>query len=192
MSLADIKTKINEEARSQIDAILSESEKQRSAIAKDADDQVRNLQNSYRERFAKEEPEILKRREIVAGLDAAKVDLGVRQQLIGEAFDGALRQLAELPKDKYLAFVQALMEKAVESGNEAVLVGKNEKHIDGAWVESYNAAHGTHLSLAEERLPLAGGFVLRKENIDTNCSWDMLVRDVRPELEADVVKRLFS
>lgn len=191
MSLADIKTKINEEARNQIDAILSEGEKQRAAVTKEADDQVRALQTSYKERFAKEEPEILKRREIVAGLDAAKVDLGVRQQLIGEAFDGALKQLAGLAKDKYLAFAQSLMEKAVESGDEIVLVGKNEKHIDGAWVESYNSAHGTHLSLSGDRLSITGGFVLRKENIDTNCSWDMLIRDIRPEIEADVVKRLF-
>ncbi len=191
MSLADIKTKINEEARNQIDAILSEGEKQRAAVMKKADDQVRALQTSYKERFAKEEPEIQKRREIVAGLDAAKVDLGIKQQLIGEAFDGALRQLVGLAKDKYLAFVQSLLEKAVESGNEVVLIGKNEKHIDGAWVDGYNSAHGTHLALAEARLPITGGFVLRKENIDTNCSWDMLIRDVRPEIEADVVKRLF-
>lgn len=192
MSLADIKTKINEEARNQIDAILSEGEKQRAAVTKDADDQVRALQASYKERFAKEEPEIQKRREIVAELDAAKVDLGVRQRLIGETFDGALRMLTELPKDKYLAFAQTLMKKAVDSGNEVVLVGQNEKYIDGAWLESYNAANGTHLSLSAERLPLTGGFVLRKENVDTNCSWDMLIRDIRPELEADVVKRLFS
>jgi V/A-type H+-transporting ATPase subunit E len=191
MSLADIKAKITAEAKSQVDAILEEGKKRSAALAKDADEQIRGIQNSWKERFAKEEPEVARRREIVARLDAARVDLGVRQRIVGEAFDGALRQLADLPKDKYLSFVRALLEKA-GAGNEAVLVGKNERYIDAGWISEYNASHQANLVLSDERLPITGGFVLRQGKIDVNCSWDMLVRDIRPDLEADAVKRLFS
>ena len=159
---------------------------------KQADKEIKTARETYRDRFAKEEPEIAKRREIVANLDAAKVDLGVRQRLVGEAFDGALRLLAELPRDKYLSFVQTLLEKAVETGDETLFVGKDEHHIDGAWLDSYNAGHSTRLSFSGDRLPILGGFVLRNGKIDINCSWDMLTGDIRPEIEADVVKQLFA
>ncbi|MDR1731181.1 MAG: V-type ATP synthase subunit E [Synergistaceae bacterium] len=190
MSLADIKAKINAEAQARIRAIQSDNDAQVSAVAQKADNEIRELQTSYKNRFAKEEPEILKRRQIVAELDANKVDLGVKQRLIGESFEAALRQLSELPKDKYLSFVQKLLEQI--SGEGALFIGKNEKHIDAGWLEAYNGSHKTGFSLASERLPITGGFVLKQGNIDTNCSWDMLVRDIRPDLEADVVKRLFS
>ena len=192
MSLADIKAKINAEAQTQIEAIEAENDASVSAVNKQADNEVKALQNSYKERFAKEEPEILKRRQIVAGLDANKVDLGVKQRLIGEAFEGALRKLTELPHDAYLSFVHILMEKAVVTGDEVLLVGKDERYIDGAWLDSYNASHSTRVSLSGDRLPISGGFVLRNGKIDINCSWDMLVGDIRPEIESDVVKRLFS
>jgi V/A-type H+-transporting ATPase subunit E len=192
MSLADIKAKISAEAQAQIKLIETENDSRVAGVTKQADSEIKTLRETYRNRFAKEEPEIVKRREIVANLDAAKVDLGVRQRLIGEAFDGALRLLADLPREKYLAFAQTLLERAVETGDEVLFVGKNERHIDGAWLDSYNAGHSTRLSFSGDRLPLSGGFVLRNGKIDINCSWDMLVGDIRPEIEADVVKRLFA
>jgi V/A-type H+-transporting ATPase subunit E len=192
MSLADIKAKINAEAQAQIKAIEAENDARLSAVNKQSDGDVKSIQASYKDRFAKEEPEILKRRQIVAGLDASKVDLGVKQRLIGEAFEGALRKLTELPHDEYLSFVHTLMEKAVVTGEEILLVGKNERNIDGAWLDSYNASHSTRLSFSGDRLPISGGFVLRNGKIDINCSWDMLVGDIRPEIEPEVVKRLFS
>ena len=192
MSLADIKAKISAEAQAQIKSIEAENDVRIADVNKQADKEIKTARETYRDRFAKEEPEIAKRREIVANLDAAKVDLGVRQRLVGEAFDGALRLLAELPRDKYLSFVQTLLEKAVETGDETLFVGKDEHHIDGAWLDSYNAGHSTRLSFSGDRLPILGGFVLRNGKIDINCSWDMLTGDIRPEIEADVVKQLFA
>jgi V/A-type H+-transporting ATPase subunit E len=192
MSLADIKAKISTEAQAQIKSLEAENDSRIADVNRGADKEIRTVRESYKTRFAKEEPEILKRREIVANLDAAKVDLGVRQRLVGEAFDGALRLLADLPHDKYLSFVHTLLEKAVETGDEILFVGKNERHIDGAWLDNYNAGHSTRLSFSGERLPISGGFVLRNGKIDINCSWDMLIGDIRPDIEADVVKRLFA
>jgi len=192
MSLADIKAKINAEAHAQIKTIESENDTRVSDISKKASAEVKAIQESYKTRLAKEEPEIQKRREIVAKLDANKVDLGVKQRLIGEAFESALHQLTELPSDKYLSFAWSLLEKAVETGDEVLFVGKNERYINGSWVDNYNGSHQTRLSLSGDRLPISGGFVLRNGKIDVNCSWDMLVADVRPQIEAEVVKRLFS
>ena len=191
MSLADIKTKINAEAQAQVRSIETENEAKISAVSKQADVEVKAIQTSYRDRFAKEEPEIVKRREIVAGLDADKVDLGVKQRLIGEAFDNASRLLSEMQRDKYLSLIWTLMEKAVVTGDEVLLVGKDERHIDGAWLDSYNASHKTRIAFSVDRLPISGGFVLKNGKIDINCSWDMLIGDIRPDIESEVVKRLF-
>ena len=191
MSLADIKAKINAEAQAQVRLIETENDAEISAVTNRADAEIKAAQTFYKDRFAKEESEIVKRREIVAGLDAEKVDLGVKQRLIGEAFDSALRLLSEMPRDKYLSFVSALMEKAVITGDEILLIGKDERHIDSTWLDSYNASHNTRVSFSGDRVPISGGFVLRNGKIDINCSWDMLISDIRPEIESEVVKRLF-
>ena len=191
MSLADIKAKISAEAQAQVRTIENESEAKISAVTKQADAEAKAVQDSYKDRFTKEEPEIMRRREIVAKLDADKVDLGVKQRLIGEAFESASRLLSEMPRDKYLSFAWTLMEKAVVTGDEVLLVGKDERHIDGSWLDSYNASHQARIIFSGDRLPISGGFVLRNGKIDINCSWDMLIGDIRPDIESEVVKRLF-
>lgn len=192
MALADIKAKIKADSQAQIKAIEAENDEKVREISRKINAEIKEVQDSYTARLTKEEPEVLRRREIVAELDAKRVDLGVRQRLVGEAFEASLKQMTELVPDKYVKFADKLMEQAVSTGKEVVFVGRNEKHLDQRWIDGYNASHGTSLTLAGEKLAIAGGFVLRNDKIDTNCSWDMLIADSRADIETEVVKRLFA
>ena len=192
MALADIKAKIKADSQAQIKALESENDAKVREISRKVNAEIKAVQDSYAARLAKEEPEVLKRREIVAELDAKRVDLGVRQRLMSEAFDASLKQMVGMAPDKYVKFADKLLAQAVSTGNEVVFVGKNEKHLDQRWLDAYNASHKTSLTLSPERLPIAGGFILRNDKIDTNCSWEMLIADARADIETEVVKRLFA
>lgn len=192
MALADIKSKIKADSQAQIQAIESENSAKIREITQKVNAEVKEVQAAYAARLAKEEPEVLRRREIVAGLDAKRVDLGVRQRLVGEAFDASLKQMVDLAPDKYVEFANKLMAEAVETGHEIVFTGKNEKHLDQKWLDGYNSAHHTSLTLSPDKIDISGGFVLRNDKIDTNCSWDMLVRNIRGDIESEVVKKLFA
>ncbi|MBQ3395248.1 MAG: V-type ATP synthase subunit E [Synergistaceae bacterium] len=192
MALADIKAKIKADSQAQIKAIEAENDEKVREISRKVNAEIKTVQDSYAARLAKEEPEVLRRREIVAELDAKRVDLGTRQRLVGEAFAASLKQMVEMPPDKYVKFADKLMSQAVKTGHEAVYVGRNEKHLDQRWLDGYNASHNTSLTLAGEKLNISGGFILRNDRIDTNCSWDMLLADARADIETEVVKRLFA
>ncbi len=192
MALADIKAKIKADSQAQIKALEAENDDRVREISRKVNAEIKEIQDAYAARLGREEPEVLRRREIVAELDARRVDLGVRQQLMGEAFEAALKQMTEMAPDKYVKFADSLMAQAVVTGKEVVFVGKNEKHLDQRWLDGYNASHNTSLTLSAERLPIAGGFVLRNDRIDTNCSWEMLLTDSRADIETEVVKRLLA
>ena len=192
MALADIKAKIKADSQAQIKAIEAENDDKVREISRKVNAEIKEVQDSYNARLGKEEPEVLRRREIVAELDAKRIDLGVRQKLVGEAFEASLKQMVEMAPDKYVKFADKLMSQAVSTGKEVVFVGKNEKHLDQRWIDGYNASHNTSLTLSSEKLPIAGGFVLRNDRIDTNCSWEMLLTDTRADIETEVVKRLFA
>jgi V/A-type H+-transporting ATPase subunit E len=192
MSLADIKNKIQADANAEAEQIIENAKAQADEINKETDSRIQEIKDFYKERFNKEKPEILNRREIVAKLDVEKIELGVKQSLIQNAFDEALKSLTSLSKDKYLGFVEALLDQAVETGQEEILLGESEKKITKEWINTYNDKKGKKLVLSKDKLPISGGFVLRNGNISTNCSFEMLLNWIREDLEADVVKRLFS
>ncbi len=192
MALADIKAKIKADSQAQIKALEAENDAKVREISRKVNAEIKEVQDAYAARLGREEPEVLRRREIVAELDAKRIDLGVRQRLMSEAFEASLKQMIDLAPDKYVKFADKLMAQAVATGKEIVFVGKNEKHLDQRWLDGYNASHNTTLTLSPEKLPISGGFVLRNDRIDTNCSWEMLIADARADIETEVVKRLFA
>ncbi|NLB83216.1 MAG: hypothetical protein GX791_03115 [Synergistaceae bacterium] len=192
MSLAEIKTKIEGDARAEAQVILEKAHAQANAIQAEADGDIRKIERTYHDRFTNEKPEILRRREIVAGLDVKKMELGVKQDAISKSFDGAVELLKALPVEKAAAFTESLLDKAVETGKETLFVMEGEKLITKEWVDDYNKRKKTSLLLGDEPRQIAGGFILAEGDIETNCSWDMLVRWVREDIEAGVVQRLFS
>ena len=103
-----------------------------------------------------------------------------------------MEQLKALPSEKAAAFFENLLSKAVQTGKETIFVGEEEKLITKEWVAEYNQRKKTSLLLSEEPRDISGGLILADGDIETNCSWDMLVRWIRDDIEADVVQRLFS
>ena len=192
MGLSDIKKKIEAEAQEEIKGILSKAESEVVRLKEDTKNKVDETKKLYSERFEKERPEILRRREIVANLDVARIQLGKKQTLIGKSFDDALTLLAGMPSDRYLGFVSNLLKKAVETGKEVMLVGGGENKITQDWLNEYNNQNNTQLTLSNDRLPISGGFILKNDRIDTNCSFDMLVKWIRDDIETDVVTKLFG
>ncbi|WP_286846635.1 MULTISPECIES: V-type ATP synthase subunit E [Aminobacterium] len=192
MSLADIKVKIEADAQKEAEKILEDARLKVKEIETVTEGEASKIESFYANRFSTEKPEVFNRREIVANLDVKKILLGAKQDLITEAFGESLRILASFPEEKYLAFCEKLLKQASESGDEKILVSPKEKYLNGEWLKKYNEKHKTSLTLETVQIPMSGGFILRKGDIDTNCSWDMLTTWIKEEIEADVAKRLFS
>ncbi|HQF92082.1 MAG TPA: V-type ATP synthase subunit E family protein [Synergistaceae bacterium] len=192
MALADIKKKIETEARQEAGKLLQRAREEADAILAEADLQAEKMRQSYERRLQEEEPEVLRRRRIVADMDVQRLELGARREVIGKTFETALGALRALPAEKYEAFVTALLENAMITKSEEVLVGRKEKVVTAAWLEKFNKAHDASLTLSSEKLDGSGGFVLSQGRVDVNCTFDMLVHSLTEDLEADVVERLFS
>lgn len=191
MSLAQITEKIEQDARAEAQKILDRAKEQEAEVRSAADAEVKKLEEAAQTRFKRERPEIFKRRDIVARLDVNKLHLAAQRHLIQDVFDGALEKLKALGKDEYLGFCSALLKEATETGQETLVLAKDEKYIDKGWLDRFNAENGKKISLSEARGDFSGGFVLNNGRIDINCSWEMLMRAAQEHLETEVVKRLF-
>ncbi len=193
MALADIKEKILAEATKEKEALLGAAKKEQDQILGEAKKAAQSLKKETEEKLKKEVPLVLKRREAVAGLDVRKEMLGAKRELIERSFEGAAQGIETLPKEAYSIFMTNLLKEAVETGNEEVLLGEEETILDAAWIEAFNAASGKNVTLSGEKTPRGKrGFVLRNNLIEVNCTVRTLIRSLRDDLEADVVKRLFA
>lgn len=191
MSLADIKTKIEADARNEAEGILGQFRAQADEILVTARRESEMLDKKLQERISHEEGEVRKRKTIVADLEVRKLMLGAKRELVDLVYEKAMAILSSLPRDRYAGFMTALLGSSEVSGDEEVFLCKGEKVLDQKWLDEVNAQRQYNLTLSQDRVQGSGGFVLRKGRIDINCTWEVLLGRVKEDLEAEVVDRLF-
>lgn len=140
----------------------------------------------------------------VAKLEARKTILAAKQELVGQAFDLALKKLLELPDQEYIALLAKLAVSASRTGREQVILSQKDRSRYGKQAVTMAndmlakkagpraAQTDGMLTLAEESRPMAGGLILRDGKVETNCSFEVLIHLQRDALSAEVARALFA
>ena len=132
---------------------------------------------------------------ILAGarMAAAKEYLAEKTKILDEVFERAAKRLGQLPDKEYRDLMARLMAEAAETGDEEVVIGKNEKRIDQSFITQVNGKlKKGNLKLAKDKHDLPGGFILRRGKIKTNVSPAVLLGQARNDLVIELGKTLFS
>lgn len=139
----------------------------------------------------------------VAKLEARKTLLAAKQDMVGQAFDLALKKLLELPDQEYIALLAKLAVAASRTGREQVIFSQKDRSRYGKQAVTMAnemlakkagpraAESAGMLTLAEEARPMAGGLILRDGRVETNCSFEVLIHLQRDALSAEVARVLF-
>ena len=152
MSLADIKTKIEADARNEAEGILGQFRAQADEILVTARRESEMLDKKLQERISHEEGEVRKRKTIVADLEVRKLMLGAKRELVDLVYEKAMAILSSLPRDRYAGFMTALLGSSEVSGDEEVFLCKGEKVLDQKWLDEVNAQRKYNLTLSRDRI----------------------------------------
>lgn len=183
---------ITERIRKEAEAYAAERRAQAEAVRKETLDDARREGEVLRDRLTQEaarDAETLKaRRQSVADLDARKMALAAKQEIIEESFAAAKAQLLDLPPEAYSTWIR---EQLASFGNEGgeVLLNNRDRERYGAQLEKELA--GTSLRLSAETAEIEGGCILRRGNVSYNASVEKLLNNVRAELTAEIAGLLF-
>lgn len=188
------------------DRIAEDVRQETAQIEAQAEKDAANIMARYEAQAAKESAEIVARGQknaderverlgSVARLEAKKVILAAKQEMVGEAFTLALEKLCNLPEGEYIALLSKLAAGASKTGREQVILSQKDRTRFGKQVvtranELLGAKGG--LKLSEEVRPLKGGLVLQGDRVEVNCSFETLVRLQREETAALVAQVLFA
>ena len=186
--------RIASDGAQEIAAIQAEARRQADEIAGRYDAQARREREDILARGRRAAEERVERLASVAQLDARKLELAAKQELLSKAYDRALEQLAALPDDAYTALLADLAVGASSTGREAVILSPKDRARYGkAAVTRANEKLGDgHLTLSEQTRPIQGGLILSDGDVEVNCAFETLVRLLRGELDREVAKVLFD
>jgi V/A-type H+-transporting ATPase subunit E len=195
------------EAKQVVDKILADAKAEAEKIKKQAEENEAAEQAKLNEQLDeyKKQTEVLAKKAgedeyshilAAARMDIAKQFLAEKRKILDGVFEQARQQLQNLPEQEYRKLCTKLMLKAVETGDEEVVVDKNEQRISQDLIQQVNQQLSSNgkgeLKLSDQKQDIGAGFILKRGQIKTNVSLGVLLEQARKELEIDLAKELFE
>lgn len=123
--------------------------------------------------------------------------LEVKQEIIDRVYNGALNKLIELNKEEYLKFIKESILNLEIYGDEEIILSQNEKYINKEVIEEINKELKNNgkkgeIRISDKKRDFAGGFILNKEGIEINNTFEALIVSLKDDLEPVIIDTLFS
>ncbi|MBU6997402.1 MAG: hypothetical protein HXS41_03890 [Theionarchaea archaeon] len=190
MGVEDIKRKIIADAEKEKEKILEEAREKAALII----DEKRNSARRRKEEIllkAESDGELEKSRILtIEKLESRKNLLAAKQGVIQNVFDTALKQLST--SDEYEVLLAERIQHVAQGGEEIILSPRDRKQLSKSFFEKVNATVSQPLTLSSETRNIVGGFILKRDDIEINESFDMRMQELRDDMERDVAHILFS
>ena len=142
----------------------------------------------------KENQDRLDSMERLANMEGRKAILALKQDMVARSFERAVEKLVALPEAQYVALLSKLAVGASVSGDEEIVLNaRDKKAVGDKLIKAANAKlGGGHLSLAGDTGSFRGGLILRRGNIEVNCTAELLVDLCREDMAAELAGVLFG
>ena len=168
-----------------------------------AQESVRKIQDDYAAQAAAETKRVLdgaarqadalrQRAQSQSGIDSRNIRLGARRQVMDKVFVRAMELLCGKSADEKAKLYADLAAKYIASDAELVL-SAGDAAVGAKVIENLKAKGIAHkVTLDPNAGRFEGGFILRQGNIETNCTFEVLIAGVKEEVEPEVVALLFQ
>lgn len=194
-------------AQAILDKILEDAKENASAVLKDANDRAGAMRKATEERIAtartrtqaqaqEDAKAAAVRMERMAELDERKLLLRDKREMMGRAFDLALKKMQAMPPKQAREFLLATLTELADGDEQLVVGAQSDGWMDASFLAQANAALTAagkpgKLTLAKEKRPGVSGVILARHDTEIHCTYQALLDSRRLELEAQVAQTLF-
>ncbi len=191
-----IKEKITAQAQAKADEIMAQARSQAEAVTAEAEKQAAREAAAIKERGEKQAQEAYKRILSAAALQQRKAVLATKQEVLEEAFSSAFDQLRELSGSDYEAMlVRYIVENA--AGGEELVFGSLDREAaprvaEKAAAEMKAKGADTGFTVSDEAASFGKGVLLRRGELEINCSLAAIAQSMKDSLSSEVAKVLFE
>ena len=194
-NLNNLTSKILQDAEAKKAVILSDAENEKNKILSKKQQEASSVEKTMLE---KAEIEAASRKErIISGaqLHARNEKLEAKQKVISEVFETSVKELSNCSGDDLKGFVkEVILNTEIEGEQNLILNAEGKKVIDDAFVAEINKTLGKKavIKIDENTRDFKGGFILEKDGIEINNTFEALVSSIKDDLSLEVARVLFS
>ena len=197
-NLDNLTSKIISDAEVKKKEILNDANVKADIIIKNKIEEANKKASSILEKAKLESTTIKERVASKTELEVRNKKLAAKQQVIEQVFEKAKVKLQAMSSEKLGEFIRNSIMNLNIDGNEEIILNVNDRgRLPVTFLEDINkelSAMGKlgNLTFGERDYTIDGGFILSKNGIEINNSFEELVNSLKYDLEYEVGKILFT
>ena len=197
-SLNNIISKILKDAKDKNENIVSTANAEKDIIISKKINSAKEIESEIAK---KSQIEAKSRKERIVSAAKLKVrdnKLGAKQEIIEDIFKTSIDKLCSSSKEDFKNFILNSVLSIKVDGDETLILNEAGMNIiDEAFIKELNEslkAKGINgdIKLSSQTREFKGGFILQKNGIEINNTYEALVDSLREELESEVAGVLFN
>jgi V/A-type H+-transporting ATPase subunit E len=196
MNAEQVVQKILAEAKAEAEKIVNDAKAKVAEQGDQLDTQIAEFEDKTAQLAKEAAEDKLQRMLAGARMDNGKQFLAAKGEILNDIFEQSKKAVNDLSDERYLAWVTAAMKQAVESGDEEVIIGKDEKRIDESFISRVNQQLGAgfkgNLTLSSQRADISGGFILARGKVQVNASTDVMIENLKESMQIELSQMLFD
>lgn len=194
MSANEVTEKILAEANEQAGKIKAGAEHKASELLRQTDRELEEFNEETRRLRKRAFEEAESRILAAARMEQARKRLKIKREILDTVFAKAGETIKNMSRDDYTTLMEGLLRSCLETGEEEVVIAKNDSRLGADFLEAVNAGLGSRgkLTMAAEKADIEAGFILLRGSLRVNASLNVLIAQARESLEIDIAKELFS
>ena len=192
MSKENLLSKIILDAEAQAEEIKTTAE-QASAVALD------NAITSFNAEFEKviskaktDGEEIITQAVLNAEIEARKILLKAKQEVLSATIEKSLEKLMKLPDSEYIALITDMIARVADDGDTVIISRNDEKRLTAEVIAKISKVIGKKLTLSNERGDFLGGVILSQNGLDKNMTLENELSEIKQERINKLSTKLFS
>ncbi|MGO5072806.1 V-type ATP synthase subunit E [Clostridium sporogenes] len=197
-SINNLTGKILEEAKVKKEEFIKEAKEDGKKILDKKTAEAKIIEKNTIEKAERES--VIRRERILsnAELKVRNEKLQSKQKVIEKVLEKSLEKLSSLSKEEYLSYIKERILTLPIDGDEKIIINLKDKllitedFINEINSELVKKGKLGNLSLSDETRDFKAGFILEKNGIEINNSFEALISSMKDELEYEVARVLFN
>jgi len=179
--------------------ILQDAEAKKAVILSDAENEKNKILSKKQQEASSVEKTMLEKAEIEAASRKERIISGAQLHARNEKLEAkqkvSVKELSNCSGDDLKGFVkEVILNTEIEGEQNLILNAEGKKVIDDAFVAEINKALDKKavIKIDENTRDFRGGFILEKDGIEINNTFEALVSSIKDDLSLEVARVLFS
>ena len=176
------------ESREAAERILENSRKSAAEMKLSYEKEAQAAKKSIMADAEKYAGEIRQRNISQAGIESRNIKLMARRKALREAFDSAEEKLAGLSWQQKRKMYEKLISEYSTGREVTVQLSEDDKKLLGNKLK----VEGIRIRIDDQAGDFTGGLIIREDDIETNCTFEVIIDSIRRDMEPEVAAILFS